>query len=87
MIIGKGLIAKAFLACDRDDTVFFASGVSNSTEKDTTAFSREEKMLSECLEKYHDKRFVYFSSCSINDKELNKTPYHQHKKRWKIPSL
>ena len=32
MIIGKGLIANLFIEVDSDEVVFFASGVSNSSE-------------------------------------------------------
>jgi len=32
MIVGKGLIASLFFENDREDVIFFASGVSNSME-------------------------------------------------------
>ena len=38
MIIGKGLIATLFTDHNREDTIFFASGVSNSSETDPAQF-------------------------------------------------
>ena len=49
MIIGNGLIANAFLDCDNPDVVFFASGVSNSLEKDNANFLREQTLLEKII--------------------------------------
>ena len=45
MIVGNGLIANLFKNEDRENVVFFASGVSNSLETEKSAFLREENLL------------------------------------------
>ena len=45
MIVGNGLIANLFREKDRENVVFFASGVSNSLETEKSAFLREENLL------------------------------------------
>ncbi len=45
MIIGNGLISNLFRENDRENVVFFASGVSNSLETEKSAFLREENLL------------------------------------------
>lgn len=45
MIIGNGLIANLFTEHDRENIIFFASGVSNSLETEKSAFLREENLL------------------------------------------
>jgi len=57
MIIGSGLMAIACNGIDREDVLFFASGVSDSSEKDDREFQREENMLFTNIEKYHNKVF------------------------------
>lgn len=81
MIIGNGLIANLFKNSDIDDTVFFASGVSNSLETDKKAFLREENLLRKTLEENKEKVFIYFSTCSIYDSSKNGSPYVNHKLR------
>lgn len=81
MIIGNGLIANLFKDSDRDDTVFFASGVSNSLETEKKAFLREENLLRKTLEENKEKVFIYFSTCSIYDSSKNGSPYVNHKLR------
>jgi hypothetical protein len=49
MIIGRGLLASLFVEDDRDDTVFFASGVSNSLENRPEEFMREENLVTKTL--------------------------------------
>lgn len=73
MIIGAGNIAKALT--DRDDVLFFASGVSDSTCKDESVFQRERDLLAAMPK---DKHIVYFSSLGIY-RWTN--PYIEHKKR------
>jgi nucleoside-diphosphate-sugar epimerase len=68
MVIGNGLIAKAF-----DKYIIFASGVSDSSCKDIAQFKREENLLSQYLDKG---TVVYFSTVS-NDS----TAYVEHKRR------
>lgn len=72
MIIGNGNIASAVV--DRDDVIFFAAGVSNSSEKDEVQFYRESTLL---LSQPRDKHLVYFSSLSIYHTD---NPYNRHKK-------
>ena len=79
MIIGNGLIANLFREHDRENVVFFASGVSNSLETEKSAFLREEDLLRKTLEENSDKIFIYFSTCSIYDSSKNGSPYVNHK--------
>lgn len=79
MIVGNGLVANAFRESDREDVVFFASGVSNSLEKNPEQFLREENLLRKTLEENPSKIFVYFSTCSIYDSSKNDSPYVNHK--------
>lgn len=79
MIIGKGLIASLFTDVDQEDIVFFASGVSNSSETNPAEFYREEKLVRETLSQYSEALFVYFSTCSIYDSSKSNSPYVLHK--------
>ncbi|MGC4130019.1 MAG: NAD-dependent epimerase/dehydratase family protein [Bergeyella sp.] len=81
MIVGNGLIASLFKDSDREDTIFFASGVSNSSETDAAQFQREENLIKETIEKNHGKLFIYFSTCSIYDSSKTNSPYVLHKLR------
>ena len=72
MIIGKGNIARVLE--DRDDLVFFASGVSNSSCKDEKEYQREFNLLKTVPT---DQHVVYFSNLGIYYKEDR---YTQHKK-------
>ena len=45
MIIGNGNIARALKDIDRDDLLFFASGVSNSQEDRESEYKREMELL------------------------------------------
>jgi uncharacterized protein YbjT (DUF2867 family) len=80
MIVGHGLIAKAFKArFERDRLVtVFASGVSNSSEILEQSFLRERALLLETLRNTQGK-FVYFSTCSLTDADRRATPYATHK--------
>lgn len=75
MIIGDGDIGSVLK--DREDFLFFASGVSNSQEDRISEFQREKELLDQYLDQ-QDKRLVYFSSLSIFYKD---SPYTRHKKR------
>lgn len=79
MIIGNGLLAKAFLPfyADNPEILVFASGVSNSREQRETEFAREKKMLQEACAQ--GKELIYFSTCSVHDPELSNSPYVMHK--------
>lgn len=79
MIIGNGLIANAFKKYDKENVVFFASGVSNSLEKDEVHFKREESLIRKTISENPDKLFVYFSTCSIYDSSKNSSFYVNHK--------
>lgn len=71
MIIGNGDLAKVIT--DKEDCIFFASGVSNSLENRLTEFEREYNLL---MAQDKSKRLVYFSSLSIYYKESD---YTNHK--------
>lgn len=79
MIIGKGLIASQFLEYDQEDVVFFASGVSNSSETRKGEFLREQNLVEDTLASNPEKLFVYFSTCSIYDSSKYNSLYVLHK--------
>ncbi len=81
MVVGNGMIAKKFLNYDDKTITFFASGVSNSSETDNSAFKREEELLMDIIKKYPDNVIVYFSSCDIENPNISGKPYYQHKAR------
>ena len=62
MIIGYRLMAMACRQIDSEDVLFFASGVSDSSETDSRAFKREEDLLRINIGKHYDKVFVYFGA-------------------------
>lgn len=80
MIIGNGLIANAFKQNTEslENCIIFASGVSNSSTSDELEYSRELNLI-KSFEKT-DKKFIYFSTCSIYDSTLGESMYIQHKK-------
>jgi hypothetical protein len=71
MIVGSGSIAKVLT--DRNDLVFFASGVSNSSCIDEKEYEREFNLLKTIP---IDQHIVYFSNLGIYYK---KDRYTQHK--------
>lgn len=79
MIVGRGLIASLFINDDREDAVFFASGVSNSLENRPEEFIREENLIRKTFEENTDKIFIYFSTCSIYDSSKTGSDYVLHK--------
>lgn len=81
MIIGNGLIASLFKDSDKEDIIFFASGVSNSSETNPEQFQREENLIFNTLIHGQDKLFMYFSTCSIYDSSKTNSPYVLHKLR------
>jgi nucleoside-diphosphate-sugar epimerase len=83
MIIGKGLMAKAFEDyANYDDIVLFASGVSNSKETLKSEFLREESLLKDIINKFgNNRRIIYFSTCSMYDTYSNISDYTKHKIR------
>lgn len=75
MIIGHGDIASVLP--DRDDLLFFASGVSNSQETRESEYEREKRLLLIQDHYPEGKHLVYFSSLSIFYAD---TRYTRHKK-------
>lgn len=71
MVIGSGDIASVLP--DRDDLLFFASGVSNSQETNEHEYTREAELLSE---QPKDAHIVYFSTLAVF---YSKTRYTRHK--------
>lgn len=79
MIVGRGLIASLFKNADKENVVFFASGVSNSLETRSEEFLREENLIKSTIAENGDKIFVYFSTCSIYDSSKTGSDYVLHK--------
>ncbi|AYZ14730.1 NAD(P)-dependent oxidoreductase [Chryseobacterium arthrosphaerae] len=79
MIIGNGILANAIRFYDREDVIFFASGVSNSLEKNPAEFEREKSLLKSVMNQHPDKKLIYFSTCSIYDASKTASPYVMHK--------
>jgi hypothetical protein len=73
-IVGNGDIASVLK--DREDFIFFASGVSNSAEERESEFLREKDLLFSFAD--DKRRLVYFSSLSVFYKYR---PYTRHKKK------
>ncbi|WP_426476879.1 hypothetical protein ACP3T3_16360 [Chryseobacterium sp. CBSDS_008] len=80
MIIGNGIIAKAVKSYDRENILFFASGVSNSLETRPSEFEREFSLLKRIHSENKEKKLIYFSTLSILDQSKQKSPYVIHKK-------
>src|SRR5665647_1944324 len=81
MVIGNGMIANRFSEYKNDEEkIIFASGVSNSKDTIEQNFSREFELLNTTIKNNPGKLLVYFSTCSIEDEELQDTPYVIHKK-------
>jgi hypothetical protein len=72
-IIGNGDIAQVLT--DREGFCFFASGVSNSKERNESEYEREIKLL---LKQDKSKHLVYFSSLRVFSEEDR---YTQHKRQ------
>lgn len=80
MIVGEGMIARAFAHfAKNEDVVVFASGVSNSAETDPSAFQREHELLLHHLQQDHARRLIYFGSCNVAN-PLQLSDYFQHKR-------
>lgn len=82
MIIGSGMLARAFHDADRDrpELVIYAAGVSNSQCRDIREFEREKSLLERSVRAADTSTcFVYFSTCSVHDPESVDTPYVRHK--------
>jgi hypothetical protein len=80
MVVGSGMLAKAFSPFARDSrVVIFASGVSDSSETSADAFQREKDLLLQTRAAHADALLVYFSTCSVHDPDRRDTPYVRHK--------
>ena len=80
MVIGSGMMAKVFeLYQSSNEVLIFASGVSNSKAVGGDVFLREELLLKDTILKNPGKLLIYFSTCSVYDDSVNKTPYVIHK--------
>jgi nucleoside-diphosphate-sugar epimerase len=81
MIIGNGLIAKAFkkASFNYDEYIIFASGISNSRINDKDEVEKELILLKKYINQ-SDKKFIYFSTSSIYDYTLADSMYVKHKK-------
>ncbi|MFM2394142.1 MAG: hypothetical protein RLZZ546_2124 [Bacteroidota bacterium] len=82
MVIGNGLVAKSFIHyLESDDTIIFASGVSNSKESIQREFDREKKLLHNVIINNQEKKLVYFSTFNLYDPIEKYSPYCSHKLR------
>jgi nucleoside-diphosphate-sugar epimerase len=80
MVVGNGLLAKAFNSYSgKDEFLIFASGVSNSKTSTGQDYQKEKQLCAGLLLEHPDKIFVYFSTCSIEDPDLKTTGYIKHK--------
>jgi len=79
MIVGTGLIAKALKDIDVENILYFASGVSNSLETRNSEFEREFSLLKHSIENNPERKFVYFSTLSVNDQSKQHSQYVLHK--------
>ena len=78
MIVGKGDIAS--ILNDREGAIFFASGVSKSTETNESEFWREIELLDK---QDKSKCIFYFSSIAIDDITKN-NDYLVHKRKMEL---
>lgn len=79
MIIGNGMLANSLRPFDEENIIVFASGVSNSLETKESEFEREILLLRSTVEKFPNKKLIYFSTCSIYDLSKVESPYVMHK--------
>lgn len=80
MVVGNGMIARAFREFAQDASVLiFASGVSNSMETERREFEREKTLLEAARKEHRDRLLVYIGTCSADDPERRDSPYVVHK--------
>ncbi len=82
MIVGTGLIARAFVPhlAVLGSACVYAAGVSNSSCDDPREFERERQRLGAALAATPaDSLFLYFSTCSVADPGARETAYVRHK--------
>lgn len=81
MVIGTGLIANRFIDYElQSKYLIFAGSVNDSAIRDEK-IQLEEIDVKNALLKYPDIMFIFFSSCSVLDPNVEHTPYVQHKVR------
>jgi hypothetical protein len=78
MIVGRGDIASVLN--DREDAIFFVSGVSNSNETRESEFMREIELLDK---QDKTKCLFYFSSITVDDISKN-SQYLEHKRKMEL---
>jgi nucleoside-diphosphate-sugar epimerase len=82
MIVGSGLIARAFARQGQvlSGVCVYAAGVSNSSCADLREFERERlRLLAALAGSPADRVFLYFSTCSIGDPAAQGSQYVLHK--------
>ncbi len=80
MVTGNGMIAKRFSSYENNDAfLIYASGVSNSGTTDTDPYAREAALIKASIEQHPEKKFIYFSTCSVYDPSLADSVYVKHK--------
>ncbi len=82
MIVGSGLIARAFAPYFEisEAQCVYAAGVSNSTCDDRREFDREKARLIEAIHRYSAADlFLYCGTCSANTTAVPVSPYLMHK--------
>ena len=79
MIVGKGDIAS--ILNDREGAIFFASGVSKSTETNESEFWREIELLNK---QDKTKCLFYFSSITLDDMSKIGNQYLAHKRKMEL---
>ncbi len=84
MIVGTGQLAQIFIDLQIDNTVIFASGVSNSNCTEEKEFKRERILLLKTLKENQNSKFVYFSSCALSAPDYPKNEYYKHKENMEI---
>ncbi len=81
-IVGSGFIAKKFKKYSyflkKNNVIIYASGISNSLEKNKKNLKREISLANKFCNK-NFKKMVYISTCSINDFSRNKSKYVKNK--------
>jgi len=79
MIVGRGDIAS--ILNDREGAIFFASGVSKSTETNESEFWREIELLDK---QDKTKCLFYFSSITLDDMSKIGNQYLAHKRKMEL---
>jgi nucleoside-diphosphate-sugar epimerase len=80
MIFGSGLIGSAFQGIPlSNEWCVIACGVSNSSESSFSEFEREEITSLRILKENPACKFLYFSSCGVENANFLDTPYYRHK--------